>query len=142
MNGLPQDLRYAVRGLRRNPGFSAAAVLILGLGIGASTTIFGLVDALYLKTLPATEPSRLVEVYQTRRPGEYFNLSYLDYLFYRAHTRSLSGLAAHYSHGVTARDPLALGSASFLILATAVLSSLVPARRATRIDPIAALRLE
>ncbi len=98
MNGFAQDLRYAVRGLRRNPGFSAVAVLILGLGTGASTTIFSLVNALYLKTLPAREPARLVEVYQTRRPGEYFNLSYLDYLFYRAHTRSLSGLAAHYSH--------------------------------------------
>ncbi|HYX20655.1 MAG TPA: ABC transporter permease [Thermoanaerobaculia bacterium] len=98
MSGFLQDLRYAARGIRRSPGFSAVAILILGLGTGASTTIFSLVDALYLKTLPARESGRLVEIYQTRRPGEYFNLSYLDYLFYRSHTRSLSGLAAHYSH--------------------------------------------
>jgi putative ABC transport system permease protein len=84
--------------MRKSPGFSCIAVLILGLGIGASTTIASLVDALYLRTLPAKDPSRLVEIYQTRNPGEHFNLSYLDYLQYRAHTRSFSGLAAHYSH--------------------------------------------
>ena len=89
MTPLLQDLRYAARGFRRSPGFTAVAVLILGLGIGASTTIFSLVDALYLRTLPAADPSRLVEIYQTRKPGEYFNLSYPDYRFYREHTRSL-----------------------------------------------------
>jgi len=98
MTSLWQDLRYALRGLRKSSGFTAAAVAILGLGIGASTTIVSLVDALYLRTLPARDPSRLVEIYQTRNPGEYFNLSYVDYLHYRAHTRSFSGLAAHYSH--------------------------------------------
>ena len=55
-------------------------------------------DTLYLKTLPAPEPSRLVEVYQARNGNEYFNLSFPDYLFYREHSRSFSGLAAHYSH--------------------------------------------
>jgi putative ABC transport system permease protein len=98
MDSLRQDLRYAIRMLRTSPGFACVAVLILGLGIGASTTIVSLVDALYLRTLPARDPSRLVEVYQTRNPGEYFNLSYPDYLSYREHSRSLSALAAHYSH--------------------------------------------
>src|SRR5215471_16643181 len=98
MTSLVQDLRHALRGIRRSPGFSAVAIAILGLGIGAATTIFSLVDTLYLKTLPAPEPSRLVEIYQARNGNEFFNLSLPDYLFYREHSRSLSALAAHYSH--------------------------------------------
>ena len=98
MSTLLQDFRYALRGLRKSPGFSCVAVIILGLGIGAATTIVSLVDALYLRTLPAKDPARLVEIYQTRPSGEYFNLSYPDYLFYREHTHTVSGLAAHYSH--------------------------------------------
>src|SRR5512135_1692665 len=98
MNALLQDLRYALRGIRKSPAFSGVAIAILGLGIGAATTIFSLVDTLYLKPLPAPEPSRLVEVYQARNGNEYFNLSFPDYLFYREHSRTFSSLAAHYSH--------------------------------------------
>lgn len=98
MNAFLQDLRYALRGLRRSPGFAATAIGVLGLGIGAATTIFSLVDTLYLKGLPVPEPSGLVEVYQSRNGSEYFNLSFVDYLHYREHTTSFADLAAHYSH--------------------------------------------
>src|SRR5690606_10993724 len=54
------DIRFAFRTLRRNPGFAATAVLILGLGVGASTAIFAVFNAVLLKPLPYTEPSRLV----------------------------------------------------------------------------------
>src|SRR5947209_6606303 len=57
-----QDLRFAARRLRRSPGFAAAAILSLALGIGANTGLFSLIDALLLRALPVREPSRLVRL--------------------------------------------------------------------------------
>src|SRR5579871_4858374 len=57
-----QDLRYGVRGLRANPVFTAAAVLSLALGIGANASLFQLVDALLLRSLPVARPQELVRV--------------------------------------------------------------------------------
>ena len=56
------DLRYATRSLRSSPGFAAVAVLTLGLGIGATTAIFAVVDAVMLQPLPFREAERLVHV--------------------------------------------------------------------------------
>ena len=64
-----QDLRYGARLLRRSPLFTATAILSLGLGIGANTTIFSLVNALLLRELRVTEPDRLVEIGATIPTG-------------------------------------------------------------------------
>jgi hypothetical protein len=60
MSGLVQNVRYALRQLRRSPGFAAVAILSLGLGIGANTAIFTLINGLLLKSLPVREPQQLL----------------------------------------------------------------------------------
>src|SRR6266496_1030104 len=61
LEDLAKDLRYTVRTLRRNPGFSIVAVVSLALGIGANAAIFTLINAVMLRTLPVHEPDRLVQ---------------------------------------------------------------------------------
>src|SRR5436305_15286719 len=60
MSDLLQDLRYSFRGMRRDAGFTAFTILIAGLGIGASSTVFSVVNALLLRPLPFRDPGRLV----------------------------------------------------------------------------------
>ena len=63
--GIWQDARYAVRWLRGSPGFAAVAIISLGLGVGANTAMFSLVDALLLRPLPVADPNSLVDVFTT-----------------------------------------------------------------------------
>ncbi|SPF54891.1 conserved hypothetical protein [Candidatus Sulfopaludibacter sp. SbA4] len=85
MEALWQDVRYAVRGLRRNPGFAATAILSLILGIGASLAIFTITDNLLLRPLPYRDPSQLTMVWEMsrRRPAVDENVispgNYLDW---------------------------------------------------------------
>ena len=96
MGNLWQDLRYALRMLRRSPGFTAVAVLSLALGIGANTAIFSLINTLMLRLLPVREPNQLVELLQ-KYPGEPRGNGYFtwpSYEHYRDHSHVFSALIA------------------------------------------------
>ena len=89
-----QDLRYAIRSLRKSPGFTVATVLTLALGIGANTAIFSVVNAVLLRPLPFKDADRLVQVWGTSPGSKRDFVSQPDLDDWRAMTRSFSGLAA------------------------------------------------
>jgi predicted permease len=94
MDALAQDLRHALRGLGRSPGFTAATVLVLGLGIGANAAIFSLANAILLRPLPASHPDELVRLHGSGPEGGQRSVSYPDYADLRDQCEVFSGLAA------------------------------------------------
>jgi predicted permease len=93
---LRQDVRFSFRALRRTPGFTLVAVVVLAIGIGGNTAIFSLTDAVRAQALPYKEPSRLVELWGNvmRARVERRGASYPDYLDWRARAKSFEDVAA------------------------------------------------
>jgi putative ABC transport system permease protein len=85
---------YAMRSLARSPGFTAAAVLTLAVGIGATTAICSVVNTILLRPLPLHEADRLVRIVERERPRNLPGLSYREYLDWQSRTTTLAGLAA------------------------------------------------
>jgi macrolide transport system ATP-binding/permease protein len=92
LENLMQDVRFAIRQLRKHPGFTGTAILILALGMCAAVSIFAFVDAALLKPLPYADPSRLVGVFESVQMFPQSNLSYPDYLDWKARNTVLSSL--------------------------------------------------
>jgi predicted permease len=96
LEGWLKDIGYALRGLRRNPGFSLVAVLSLGIAIGFNTAIFAVVDRFLLRPLPVEAPDRLVEIYTDSTDGDrYATSSVPDYLDVVARNEVFEGVAGY-----------------------------------------------
>ena len=90
------DLKFALRSLRRTPGFTILSVLILALGIGANTAIFSVVNGVVLRPLGYRDPSRLVAVTHVwRNKGNYGNMSGPDFLDYQSQSTAFESMAAY-----------------------------------------------
>ena len=95
MESLLQDVRYALRMLRKSPGFAAVAILTLALGIGANTAIFSVVNGVLLNPLPYPQPEQLVALYQRTPNFTEASIPYPNFLDWQRETRSFSSLAAY-----------------------------------------------
>jgi putative ABC transport system permease protein len=102
-DALRSDTRYAVRQMRKRPGFSAAAVLTLALGVGATAAVFAVVDAVLLRPLPYTTPDRLYTLYEINTRGNVgrTRATALNFLDWQKQASSFSGMAAHVGTGFT-----------------------------------------
>ena len=169
MGTLLQDLRYALRTLAGSPAFSCVAVLTLGIGIGATTAIFSVANHVAFRDLPYADPGRVVTLWEPDRvTGERSREVFGIRMAIGAHARDVLGmvlrqgtsvavagvavgalaaflltrLLAGMLYGVSATDPVTFAVTALLLVAAARVTSLVPARRASRFDPMIALRTE
>src|SRR5215472_14326032 len=97
MSGLAQDLRYALRQLRKNPGFTLVVVLTLALGLGANVTVFSIVNGVILRLLPVPQPQQIA-VLAAQQPGAplgMYALSYPELLDFRVQDDAFSDLFAY-----------------------------------------------
>src|ERR1043165_9215338 len=90
-----RDVRFALRGLLKHPGFTAIAVIILALGIAATTAIFSVVNGVLLRPMSFPEPDRLIVINELNPPQgpEPFELSYLNWLDLRQQSKSFEDIA-------------------------------------------------
>jgi putative ABC transport system permease protein len=90
-----QDLRFAARMLRKSPGFTSVAILTLALGIGASTSIFSVVDAVLLRPLPYANPQQIVRVWEQSLDGHRMNLADPNFADFLAQNNTFDSLAVY-----------------------------------------------
>ena len=89
------DLRYALRMLRQNPGFALTAIISMALGIGATVAVFSLGDGLVLRPIAVPNPSQVVKLSSRTPSGTYGDMSYPDFVEYRDRLQSFAGLVAY-----------------------------------------------
>jgi macrolide transport system ATP-binding/permease protein len=108
IESVAQDFRFALRQLRRNPGFAATAGLVLALGLCASVSIFAFVDGALIKPLPYKNPNQLVVLYETTTMGKRFHLSYPDFLDWKRSSTVFQSIEVYGTDGFTLKTPTGL----------------------------------
>jgi len=94
MKNLRQDIQFALRVLRKSPGFTAIAILTLALGIGANTALFSVVNSVLLNPLPFRDPDQLVAVYTKTPTFDQGSITYPNFLDWQKNNRSFSSISA------------------------------------------------
>src|SRR5258706_6438654 len=94
MKALPRNIFYALRSLRRTPGFAAVSILTIALVIGANTAIFSLASAALTKSLPYREPDRLVHLWDTSANGQH-EASYPDFTDWRSKNKVFAEMGGY-----------------------------------------------
>ena len=92
MSALWQDIKYGIRMLARNPGFTVVAVTSLALGVTLNASVFSLADAMWLRPMPFADPGRVVRIFGSTPQEEHGHLSYADYFALREHMQSVDDL--------------------------------------------------
>src|ERR1700720_897520 len=95
MASLWQDIRYGLRMLAKNPGFTIIAVVTLALGIGANTAIFSVVNGVLLRPLPYPQPNQLVVLSEKTKNFDRSSISYPNFLDWQRRNSSFASLAAY-----------------------------------------------
>ena len=93
--GFPSDLKFALRSAIKRPGFTLLSILILGIGIGAVTVMFGTLNTVVLRPLPYDEPERLIWAWSMTEAQQPNTVSAVDYFDYREQCTSFESLAAY-----------------------------------------------
>src|SRR5580692_2209600 len=101
MNGLFQDLRYALRQLRQRPGFTALVVLTLALAIGAVTAIFSVVYGVLLRPLPYADPDRIMAVFEVTPQGTWNRLADPNFDDFRDQSHSFQAMAKYSAYPIS-----------------------------------------
>src|SRR5262245_43177043 len=95
MNGLVRDIRFALKSLRRSPGFTFIAVVTLGLGIGANPAMFSILNAYILRPAPYADRAQIDRIYRVTAADQWGSLSPADYLELRAESGGYGQVAAY-----------------------------------------------
>src|SRR5438445_6081046 len=114
---LLQDLRYALRMLAKQPGFTAIAVLTLALGIGANTAIFSVINAVLLRPLPYPNAGRIMVLNESSGPGQDFSVALPDYFDWQKESKIFEHLACTHKESrnlsvITGREPVRFSCAA------------------------------
>ena len=139
------DIRFALRMMKRTPAFAATVVVTVALAIAANTAIFSVVYAVILRPLPFADPDRLIQVAEKNDKLNLptFGASVLNFLSWREQTQTFEALAGVGSNNYTltgSGEPEQLTGNRISPVMVALAACAIPARRASRVDPLVALR--